>query len=34
VTPGQLCAIYDGEICLGGGFIQTVYKQGTLCPYA
>ncbi len=34
VTPGQLCAIYDGAICLGGGFIQSVYKKGILCPYA
>jgi len=34
VTPGQLCAIYHGDLCLGGGFIKSVYKKGTLCPYA
>jgi tRNA-specific 2-thiouridylase len=34
VTPGQLCAIYQGSVCIGGGFIQSVYKKGILCPYA
>lgn len=28
VTPGQACVFYDGEICLGGGIIKTVYKNG------
>lgn len=34
VTPGQLCAIYQGALCIGGGFIRSVYKKGILCPYA
>lgn len=25
VTPGQVCCLYDGEICLGGGIIDSVY---------
>ncbi len=28
VTPGQAAVFYDGEVCLGGGFISTVYKDG------
>lgn len=28
VTPGQACVFYDGEICLGGGIIKEVYKNG------
>lgn len=27
VTPGQACVLYDGEICLGGGFIKEVQKN-------
>lgn len=27
VTPGQACVIYQGERCLGGGFIKEVYKN-------
>lgn len=27
VTPGQAVVFYDGEICLGGGTIDTVYKN-------
>ena len=27
VTPGQVCVFYDGEECLGGGIIDTVYKN-------
>lgn len=34
VTPGQLCAIYDGEICLGAGFIKDVFYQGQKRIYA
>ena len=26
VTPGQFCALYLGELCLGGGIISEVYK--------
>ena len=26
VTPGQFCVLYDGELCLGGGSIDEVYK--------
>ncbi len=33
VTPGQACVFYDGEVCLGGGTIATVYKNGTVLPY-
>ncbi len=28
VTPGQACVLYDGEECLGGGIIKTIYKNG------
>lgn len=28
VTPGQVCAIYDGDICIGGGVIKEVMKDG------
>lgn len=34
VTPGQLCAIYDGELCIGAGFIKEAYYQGEKRPYA
>ena len=27
VTPGQACVLYDGEECLGCGFIKEVYKD-------
>lgn len=27
VTPGQACAIYDGDICLGGAIINKVYND-------
>ena len=33
VTPGQACVLYLEEVCLGGGLIQTVYKNGQVCPY-
>ena len=26
VTPGQFCVLYDGDLCLGGGIIEEVYK--------
>ena len=28
VTPGQACVLYDGEECLGCGFIKDVLKDG------
>ena len=27
VTPGQVCVLYLGEECLGGGFIKEVRKN-------
>lgn len=27
VTPGQAAAFYSGEVCVGGGFIDTVYMD-------
>lgn len=27
VTPGQACVLYDGDICLGGGLIEHIYKH-------
>jgi len=33
VTPGQACVIYQGERCLGGGFIKEVYKNKELRKY-
>lgn len=30
VAPGQACVFYNGEICLGGGEINQVYRNGNL----
>lgn len=27
VTPGQVCAFYQGDVCVGSGFIQEVYME-------
>lgn len=27
ITPGQACVFYKGEVCLGGGLIDKVYKD-------
>ena len=32
VTPGQAVVFYDGEECLGGGFIDAVYEGDTHLP--
>ncbi|MEM8954206.1 MAG: tRNA 2-thiouridine(34) synthase MnmA [Verrucomicrobiota bacterium] len=29
LTPGQVCAFYDGEVLLGGGFFETIYYDGS-----
>ncbi|MGI6787682.1 MAG: tRNA 2-thiouridine(34) synthase MnmA [Acholeplasmataceae bacterium] len=34
VTPGQVCAIYSGEVCVGSGFIDQVYYQGEKRRYS
>nr|WP_276309888.1 tRNA 2-thiouridine(34) synthase MnmA [Pueribacillus theae] len=33
VTPGQSVVFYDGEVCLGGGTIDKVYKNGEQVSY-
>ena len=33
ITPGQAVVFYDGERCLGGGFIDAAYKDGKLRQY-
>lgn len=33
VTPGQAAVFYDGDVCLGGGFIKEVYKDGKVRQY-
>lgn len=34
VTPGQICAFYQGEVCLGAGFIDAVYFEKQQRLYA
>ncbi len=33
VTPGQAVVFYDGEVCLGGGTINEVFKNGEKLTY-
>lgn len=34
VTPGQVCAFYLDEVCLGSGFIHEAYYQGVKRQYS
>lgn len=33
VTPGQALVLYDGDVCLGGGTIDEIYKQDVPLQY-
>ena len=33
VTPGQAAVFYDGDVCLGGGTIEKVYKDNKEIEY-
>ena len=34
VTPGQVCAIYENDLCIGSGFIDTCYYKGEIRRYS
>lgn len=34
VTPGQAVVFYNGEECLGGGTIDTIFKNNEKLAYA
>ena len=33
ITPGQAVVFYDGEVCLGGGTIDQVFKNNERLTY-
>ena len=33
ITPGQAAVFYQGDVCLGGGFIKEAYKDNKVRKY-